>query len=264
MHCQQFASCYIHRSCMVSCLPSSMYTSRLTQSRSNDGSTLIMCSSDGFCSTLAFAPGELGTVYKGHARKRSANVPTNISTSGTTDVTPMQTPTAPAVPSLLKQVSSASMMPSPSPMPSFRPPTPTRTNSNSSVATIASLQQPTGVVSNPTPVVSNLPSVSVANPISTSHHHTPSLPSVLAPTPPMTPQVSGTPSVSASFPAPITPSTMKREAEDVDMGITPGLGGQSSNKREAEEEADDSTGIKKRRIAPTLVSAPPNEETGQL
>jgi len=80
----------------------------------------------------------------------------------------------------------------------------------------------------------------------------------------MTPQVSGTPSVWSSFPAPVVPPPIKREAEDVDMGVTPGLGGQSSNKREAEEETEDSTGAKKRRIAPTLVSAPPDSETGEL
>merc|ERR1712000_744772 len=32
---------------------------------SNDGLTLLMSSSDGFCSTLSFAPGELGQVYTG-------------------------------------------------------------------------------------------------------------------------------------------------------------------------------------------------------
>lgn len=78
----------------------------------------------------------------------------------------------------------------------------------------------------------------------------------------MTPQVSGTPSVSASFPALVTPSTMKREVEDVDVGITSELSGQPSNKREADAEVDDSTGIKKRRIAPTLVSAPPDSDIG--
>jgi len=80
----------------------------------------------------------------------------------------------------------------------------------------------------------------------------------------MTPQVSGTPSAASSFPAPVAPPTMKREAGDVEMGITPELSGQSSNKREAEEEADDGTGAKKRRIAPTLVSALPDSETGEL
>jgi len=80
----------------------------------------------------------------------------------------------------------------------------------------------------------------------------------------MTPQVSGTASVSSSFPAPVVPPTIKTEAADVDMGIPLELSGQPPNKREAEEETDDGTGAKKRRIAPTLVSAPPDSETGEL
>lgn len=40
--------------------------------RSNDGLTLLMTSSDGFCSTLAFEPGELGTHYTGPLAGASA------------------------------------------------------------------------------------------------------------------------------------------------------------------------------------------------
>jgi len=193
-----------------------------------------MCSSDGFCSSLAFAPGELGTVYHGPPAPR-AHAPTAINTTGTTDVTPHQTPTG--LTSLHKQnPSSTSMASTGMASHSFnRPPTPTRSNSTSSVASLQPIA-PGTVVSNPTPVMTNLPTLSAANQTS---HNTPLPPTFIAPTPPMTPQVhatSATSSIHASFPA---------------------QSSQTSSKREAEQDAsDDGQELKKRRVAPTLVSGP--------
>lgn len=202
--------------------------------RSNDATTLIMCSSDGFCSSLAFAPGELGTVYHGPPASR-VQAPASINTNATTDVTPQQTPTG--IPPLFKQTSSSIAMPSPG-MASHtfgRPPTPTRSNSASSVASLQPVA-PGTVISNPTPVMTNLPTLSAANQTS---HPTPLPPTFVAPTPPMTPQASATSansSMHASFPAQSSQSAVKREAE--------------------EDAKDDTQESKKRRIAPTLVSGP--------
>jgi len=199
--------------------------------RSNDATTLIMCSSDGFCSSLAFAPGELGTAYHGPPASR-ANAPTAINTTGATDVTPQQTPTG--LQSHMRQPPSSIIMPSPGMVSNNfnRPPTPTRSNSASSVASLQPLA-PGTVVSNPTPVMTNLPTLSAANQTS---HNTPLPPTFIAPTPPMTPQVSATSSKHASFPAQLSQTAVKREAE--------------------QDASDDGQEAKKRRIAPTLVSGP--------
>ncbi|KAL1891374.1 Chromatin assembly factor 1 subunit [Ceratocystis pirilliformis] len=52
------------------CVVSNLHCATFTDlAWSVDGSTLLITSSDGFCSTLSFAPGELGTIYTGEIGK---------------------------------------------------------------------------------------------------------------------------------------------------------------------------------------------------
>lgn len=203
------------------------------KSRSNDGLTLLMSSTDGYCSTLAFTPGELGQTYSGPHPTMSH--PT-IST-GSANAAPLPTSVNTVSPSLTK--ASPALAPSlPSPAAPFftvRPGSPARSNSQSSIATMSSVQTP-AVTNNPTPTLSHLPMVTATNsgPVG--------LPQ---PTPPETPMAGGhsaTSSVSGSI-------LGKR-----DVGV-------------ASESEKEDTQVKKRRIAPTLVSSsgkaasPEKEET---
>lgn len=193
--------------------------------RSNDGLTLIMSSSDGYCSHLAFAPGELGQVYTGHVP--TAHHPSLvISTVSSAQVTPTPTPVTATAPPLEKQLppgfvstNSPALTPvrstTPSTQPSFRPPSPTRSNSTSSVATQSGI-----VTSNPTPTLGNVPSVAATNS---------SFSGLPMTTPPLTPMggvVSRSSSVSGSV-----------------------LGKRDTSESELEE----ANVPKKKRIAPTLV-----------
>lgn len=207
----------------------------LMQSRSSDGSTLLMSSSDGFCSALSFAPGELGSIYEGPAHPRSHR-PTAIDVTSSNSEFTAPVAMAASTNSSSKLAPSSRFAPSPSPLTSQRPLSPTRSNSASSIATESSFARPPTVVSNPTPSVSTLPSVAAAG-----SHFPPS------PTPPLTPlhnSASQTPSTSMSFAASVAGAASvvpsKRENEqDAKLGYA------------AAEHGSDP---KKRRIAPTLVS----------
>ena len=216
---------------MVS-LPSSFWKTvfQLTDgSRANDGLTLVMSSSDGYCSHLAFSPGELGQIYTGHVPTVHHPSPA-LSTTSTAQATPTNTPITAAAPSLEKQlppgfVSSNSPAPTParSTTPStqqsaIRPPSPTRSNSTSSVATQSGV-----VTSNPTPTLGNVPSVAATNSSFSG------LPLTTPPQTPMPGTVSGPSSVSGSV-----------------------LGKRDTS----ESELEDPAGVpKKKRIAPTLVNS---------
>ena len=190
-----------------------------------------MSSTDGFCSTLSFSPGELGQAYTGpHPTYNhpvvSTSIPLPTSSAGNT---PVPTPTATASPSLTK-ASPVPVLPSqPSPAPFIlRPGSPTRSNSQSSIATMTSIQT-SSLPNNPTPTMGHVPLVTASN----------SGPPIAIPpmtTPPQTPASahggyhSATSSVSGSV-------LGKR-----DVGAT----------SESEKEESKS---KRRRIAPTLVGA---------
>ena len=195
-----------------------------------------MSSTDGFCSALSFAPGELGQIYTGphptlhHPSISTASVPAPSSSNNT----PVPTPTATVSPSLAKvspALAKVSLVvpppsaPSPAPMFSVRPGSPTRSNSQSSIATLASVQT-NSVGNNPTPTLGHVPLVTATN----------SAPPVGLPltTPPQTPMsMTGGHSATSS----ISGSVLgKRDA---------------SAASESEKEDGKS---KKRRIAPTLVS----------
>ncbi|RMX88532.1 hypothetical protein D0869_01542, partial [Hortaea werneckii] len=164
------------------CVVSNLHYATFTDlTWSSDGQTLLMTSSDGFCSALSFAPGELGTVYHSPVPAIPRHTPTPISVgkaNQSTASTPQATPTAASAPSaqpappptLPRQPSSQSGTPAlhhPSPSPftnPARPASPARSMSASSIATDTSFarvpDQANGVMmSNPTPTVSGMPSI---------------------------------------------------------------------------------------------------------
>ncbi|KAJ5992328.1 Chromatin assembly factor 1 subunit B [Penicillium sp. IBT 35674x] len=213
------------------CVVSNLHFATFTDlTWSDDGLTLLMSSSDGFCSTLSFAPGELGQIYTGLAASALSG-----SSSTPSHVTPLPTPTH--VPSPIKpalpQANSGNSVHSTSQAP---PASPARSNSACSVATQSSNQQTGAVVNNPTPTLGSVPSVTA------THSAQPS--ALPLTTPPQTP-------------LPLSGS----------QGGTNTLSGTVLGKRDmrtaSESEKEGSKGPealpaqqpKKRRIAPTLVSA---------
>jgi chromatin assembly factor 1 subunit B len=194
-----------------------------------------MSSSDGFCSTLSFSPGELGSIYAGQVPtyqhpvvSTSVALPTSSATS-----TPIPTPTATASPSLVKAspIIPPPSHPSPAPTFSMRPGSPTRSNSQSSIATMTSIQTAgqQAITNNPTPTMGHVPLATAMN----------TVPPVAIPpmsTPPQTPASthgglhSATSSVSGSV-----------------------LGKRDTAATASESEREDGTKAKKRRVAPTLV-----------
>lgn len=224
------------------CVVSNLHYATFTDlTWSNDGLTLIMSSSDGFASSLSFAPDELGKKYSGALNTRVPQ-PAALTLGGSASVvsTPGQTPTAPNVPSnAMPRPAATFFAPSPSPMAGGRPASPQRSNSQTSIATESSFAQqaPTpghsGVVNNPTPVFGKLPNVAAAQPSSISGG-----PPLTSPTPPMTPLPSGT--------------------GDVPTGSA-GSFAVPTGKREASGDPSDSKEPKKRRVAPTLIQPSNNE-----
>ncbi|KAK0657255.1 WD40-repeat-containing domain protein [Cercophora newfieldiana] len=221
------------------CIVSNLHCATFTDlTWSSDGATLLISSSDGFCSTLSFLPGELGEVYKGEIGPPRATAGTAVSSAQNT---PVPTPTsvfAPPSPfpngSHHRHRDSASSLTAPSPpAASFvnaRPSSPARSNSTSSVITQSS-SVPTGVISNPPLISGQVPSLTAAN--------SGQVTGVPITTPPETPRGSATVTV---------PTNLKRDTS------------------EAESEAHSGAQPKRRRIAPTLVSSgnpPENDDTKQ-
>lgn len=211
--------------------------SSLTRNRSNDGLTLVMSSSDGFCSTLSFAPGELGQVYSGSTSAAS-------NTASTPNATPLPTPTH--APSPIKP---AHATPSSGGSASHAPPaSPARSNSACSVATQSSIQQPANVaiVNNPTPTLGSVPLVTA------THSAQPS--TLPLTTPPQTPLPTGSQGGASVSSGSVLGKRDTRTASE-------------SEKEESKdsESADSSQRPKKRRVAPTLVSVciPPPKDNGQ-
>lgn len=202
---------------------------------SNDGLTLLMGSSDGFCSALSFSPGELGQIYTGPVGPASNSV---NAVTPSNNVTPLATPVhapSPVKPTHAHSVSNGgapvpTSAATPGPVP---PASPARSNSVCSVATQASTQQPAPVVNNPTPTLGSVPLVTAT--------HSAQPPGLPLTTPPQTP----------------LPTT---------GGANPIAGsvlGKRDTRTASESEKEDSKGPdaaataqqpKKRRIAPTLVS----------
>ncbi|KAI1465541.1 WD40 repeat-like protein [Daldinia caldariorum] len=213
------------------CVVSNLHLATFTDlTWSSDGSTLLISSSDGFCSTLSFTPGELGQEYKGDlmgpkiaAAATTAATATAASTGPPSNQpTPLPTPTsvfAPPSPFPSHQHrNSATSFAAPSPpattsFVSARPSSPARSNSTSSIATQIS------VMNNPPLIGGSIPSIAATNSAKVT--------GVPIATPPETPGNGG--NIAAG---------VKREA--------------------SENEKDESSGgqPKKRRIAPTPVTEP--------
>lgn len=223
---------------------------------------LLMTSSDGFCSSITFAPGELGDKYTGPlaVHNRQQNVPAAINTAASqasNHSTPTPTPTtgsmsatATATAPPMQRQPSAGFPASPSSFVPARPGSPTRSNSVSSIATASSFAPGAGDQSNmnaPTPVMSSVPSIAAAN----------SGPVPMW-TPPLTPAhgQGGSHSASSSVSGvPHIGQVGRRESERSECDRDDGAA--LSKKRDlnpvAEAETEDVRENKRRRIAPTPV-----------
>jgi len=212
------------------CVVSNLHYATFTDlAWSNDGLTLMMSSSDGFCSTLTFAPGELGAVYSGshptHKHPEPINISSTLPNPFANANTPLATPTVPS-PGLAKATPAFIPPAVPSPAASstsfqVRPGSPTRSNSQSSIATLASLQA-SAQGNNPTPMMSSIPSVAV--------------PSMT--TPPQTPMGAG---------------SQQPGHHSAASSISGSVLGKRDPGAASESEKEDGTQPKRRRVAPTLV-----------
>lgn len=214
------------------CVVSNLHYATFTDlAWSADGLTLLMTSSDGFCSCLTFAPGELGSAWIAPSQHRQAlsNINTAIPSNHST---PAQTPTQPNMPQLTRPPSSHGAAPSPSPFP-VQPASPARSLSISSVATQeshaygldgAGSDMNRRASNNATPQISSVPSLTAAS-------GGPSVSGLPMFTPPQTPGTSMVPQT-----APVQPTAV------------------AGAKRENETSDETSGKDKKRRIAPTLLT----------
>ncbi|KAL2180179.1 WD40-repeat-containing domain protein [Thermothelomyces heterothallicus CBS 202.75] len=207
------------------CVVSNLHCATFTDlTWSSDGLTLLISSSDGFCSTLTFEPGELGTVYTGEI-----GPPKAPAANASSQNTPAPTPTSVLAPpspfpngSHHRHRDSASSLTAPSPPP---PPPQTATASfvnpraASPARSTSSAASQTGVLSNPPLIAGQVPSIAATN--------SSKVVGLPVTTPPETPGTSFT--------------------------------GSTGTKRDpAEGETDEASGgkPKRRRIAPTLVTQP--------
>ncbi|KAF1952694.1 WD40 repeat-like protein [Byssothecium circinans] len=239
------------------CIVSNLHFATFTDlTWSNDGTTLIMSSSDGFCSALTFASGELGEKYTGplaiQTRHHSTPSINTAASQSSNHSTPTPTPTASSMPSSVTATAPPKQPPagfpaSPSSFIPARPGSPTRSNSVSSIATVSSFAPGTGdsVMHAPTPSMASVPGLAAAN----------SGPVGAVPmwTPPLTPAHGhGTHSASSSVSGvPGTSGGLRRESESEREDAS-----STSKKRElqAVPEAEEGSAPKKRRIAPTPVT----------
>ncbi|KAJ5103269.1 Chromatin assembly factor 1 subunit B [Penicillium argentinense] len=210
------------------CVVSNLHFATFTDlTWSNDGLTLIMSSSDGFCSTLSFSPGELGQPYTGPTSRDSNQVSPGTPSN---NVTPLPTPTHIPSPVKASHASASSVTPS-APAAQVPPASPARSNSACSQS---STQQQATVVNNPTPTLGSVPLV-------TATHSAQPLPLT---TPPQTPM----PTTAQSGTSANAPSVLgKRDA--------PAASESEKEESKAPEPQAPAQQPKKRRVAPTLISA---------
>lgn len=220
-----------------------------------------MSSSDGFCSSLTFAVGELGEKYTGPlvTQTRHHHTPSTINTAASQSQssnhsTPTPTPTTSSIPISSTATASSQKQPSagfpasPSSFIPARPGSPARSNSVSSIATSSSFAQGPGDQSNmnaPTPAMSSIPGIAATN----------SGPVGVMPmwTPPLTPAHGhgGTHSASSSVSGIPGVGVGRRESESEREDGVP-----VSRKRDlhAVLEVEETREGKRRRITPTPVS----------
>ena len=177
-----------------------------------------MSSSDGFCSTLTFAPGELGQPYTAPVSTAHQTSTSGVQSTG-------------HAPNSAKQI--PGMAPgNATPIPPVPPASPARSNSVSSIATQSTAQQATGsVVNNPTPTLGSVPLVTAT--------HSSQPPTLPLTTPPQTPMSA----VSQSGTSAVNNSVLGKRASE-------------SEKEEMKDQhsVPQVQQPKKRRVAPTLVS----------
>jgi chromatin assembly factor 1 subunit B len=195
-----------------------------------------MSSSDGFCSALSFASGELGKTYSGSVPNyHHPSLVTSVPSSAQN--TPNPTPTLANIPSSQVKVPGAPPMLSPTLLPPARPASPARSVSSTSTATISNLPPPPfipgTVVNNPTPTLGNVPSVAATNSGAVN--------GIPMTTPPETPLGGGTRSSASS----VSSHIGKRDYHTHEGGMI-----SESDKEDAAPER----APKKRRIAPTPVT----------
>ncbi|SPO07648.1 related to chromatin assembly complex, subunit p60 [Cephalotrichum gorgonifer] len=205
------------------CIVSNLHCATFTDlAWSSDGLTLLITSSDGFCSTLSFEAGELGEIYTGEVPSLKHHTVTVSGTSSANNPSVVTPTSAFAPPSPFHghhHKNSGSSFTAPSPPAtstvSFsggRPNSPARSNSTSSVAT----QSSTAVLSNPPLIGGSVPGIAATN--------SGKVTAIPMTTPPETPRNTG----------PV--SGVKRDA--------------------SESEKEDVKEPKKRRVAPTPVQDP--------
>ncbi|KAI5859653.1 WD40 repeat-like protein [Durotheca rogersii] len=207
------------------CVVSNLHLATFTDlTWSSDGLTLLISSSDGFCSTLSFLPGELGQEYKGELVGPKISSAASAAVPASAQATPVPTPTSTFTPPSPfpghqhRNSATSFAAPSPPAMASFvsaRPASPARSNSTSSIATQVS------IMNNPPLIGGSIPSIAATN----------------------SGKVTG------------VPITTPPETPGSGVAIAAGV------KREASENAPDdastaSSQSKKRRIAPTPVTDP--------
>jgi chromatin assembly factor 1 subunit B len=280
---------YIYRSLLVR-FTDSRCVSCLTVARSNDGLTLFMTSTDGFCSCLSFSPGELGQAYEGKvpatptARMASINT-SQMSANPTPNITPI-TPIGPTLPrqqsitsafSNARPASPARSMSTASSVGPFAVPNsaPSAENPTAPLGALNSTSAPPGsgpasgaatpnhnsqssagaILMHPTPSLQNVPSVAAA--------HSGPVPSNVPTwmTPPETP-IPPPPSAGRTHSASSSVSGFKADGSDIvrpstEVDLSTIIEDVSIKaKRATENEAASERPEKKRRIEPTLVSAP--------
>jgi chromatin assembly factor 1 subunit B len=228
-----------------------------------------MTSSDGFCSAVTFAAGELGEKYLGplatHSRPQhtpaainTTAIPSNQSTptatptsgsmagaaSAAATATTTATTTATAQP--MQRQPSAGFPASPSSFVPARPGSPTRSNSVSSIASFAPSAGDPNSLNAPTPAMSSVPSLAAAN----------SGPVPMW-TPPLTPAhgQGGSHSASSSVTGvPTMGNTGRRESERSESDREVSTSPKKRGLRPVPEAAEEGRENKRRRIAPIPIS----------
>ena len=227
--------------------------------RSSDGSTLLMTSSDGFCSAISFNSGELGEKYTGplaSSKRQAIPAAINVNAAQSSNhSTPTPTPTGTNIPiqtiekaPAMQRQPSAGFPASPSSFVPARPGSPTRSNSVSSIATASSFAPGAGdpgSMNAPTPAMSSVPSLAAAN-------------SGAVPmwTPPLTPAhgQGNTHSASSSVSGIPAVTTGRRESEQSESGREdPVVSGLKRRELQSVPE-EEGRETKKRRIAPIPVT----------
>jgi chromatin assembly factor 1 subunit B len=205
------------------CVVSNLHCATFTDlAWSSDGLTLLITSSDGFCSTLSFSPGELGNVYTGELAG-----PKGISTPAAAATT--QAPTALFANPPNRGSISSFTAPSPPTGPMGRSASPARSNSTSSISSPAN----SGVINNPTLIGGSIPSITATN--------SSKIVGISASPPVTTPPE--TPRSNAGAHAPTPSST----------GVPAAAAGSKRDASESERDEEEGQDKKKRRIAPTVV-----------